>query len=166
MAGRTEIRVEGFDSMEWTSLREYRKPPSKRFEWMETAKGFDVVGLPDTTAGRRRYIECLETLVDWSKPTEAGKVLWEGQSLQSTLRRGWYFGSQRFREKLLDGLGRDGLEADRKTRKRYTRADLKDMIWKWHDGSWRRAWNARALRRPTWRTCARTTSGRPSLRTS
>ena len=112
--------------MEWTSLREYRKPPSKRFEWMETAKGFEVAGLPDTTAGRRRYIERLETLVDWSKPTEAGKVLWEGQSLQSTLRRGWYFGSQAFREKLLDGLGRDGLNADRKTRKRYTRADLKD----------------------------------------
>ena len=52
--------------------------------------------------------------------------MWEGQSLQSTLRRGWYFGSQGFREKLLDGLGWDGLEADRKTRKRYTRADLKD----------------------------------------
>ena len=29
---------EGFDSMEWTSLREYRKPPSKRFEWMETGR--------------------------------------------------------------------------------------------------------------------------------
>ena len=42
------------------------------------------------------------------------------------MRRGWYFGSQEFREKLLDRLGRDGLEADRKTRKRYTRADLKD----------------------------------------
>ena len=47
-------------------------------------------------------------------------------SLQSTLRRGWYFGSQAFREKLLDRLGRDGLDADRKTRKRYTRPDLKD----------------------------------------
>jgi putative transposase len=117
---------EGFDSMEWTSLREYRKPPTKRFEWMESTKGFETVGLPDTTAGRRRYLERLETLVDWSKPTEAGKVLWEGQSLQSTLRRGWYFGSQAFREKLLDRLGRVGLDADRKTRKRYTRADLKD----------------------------------------
>jgi len=117
---------EGFDSMEWTSLREYRKPPTKRFEWMETAKGLEAVGLRDTTAGRRRYIERLETLVDWSKPTEAGKVLWEGQGLQSTLRRGWYFGSQAFREKLLDRLGRKDLDADRKTRKRYTRADLKD----------------------------------------
>ena len=117
---------EGFDSMEWTSLREYRKPPTKRFEWMETGKGLCVVGLQDTTAGRRRYIERLETMVDWSKPTEAGKVLWEGQSLQSTLRRGWYFGSQAFREKLLDRLGRAGLDADRRTRKRYTRADLKD----------------------------------------
>ena len=46
--------------------------------------------------------------------------------MQSTLRRGWYFGSQAFREKLLDRLGRAGLDADRRTRKRYTRADLKD----------------------------------------
>ncbi len=53
---------------------------------METAKGFEVVSLRDTTAGRRRYIERLETLVDWSRPTEAGKVLWEGQSLFQRVR--------------------------------------------------------------------------------
>jgi putative transposase len=117
---------EGFDSWEWTSLREYRKPPSKRFEWMETRKGFEAVDLKDTTAGRRRYIERLEALVDWSQPTEAGKVLWEGQSLQSTLQRGWYFGTQAFREKLLDRLGRPDLEAGRNTQKRYTNAEFKD----------------------------------------
>jgi putative transposase len=117
---------EGFDSWEWTSLREYRKPQSKRFEWMETGKGFESVDLKDTPAGRRRYIERLEALVDWSEPTEAGKVLWEGQSLQSTLRRGWYFGTQAFREKLLDRLGRSGLEAGRNTQKRYTNAEFKD----------------------------------------
>ena len=77
---------------------------------METEKGFGAVELPDTTAGRRRYIERLETLVDWSMPTEAGKVLWEGQSLQSTLRRGWYFGSQAFRETLLNRLGETELD--------------------------------------------------------
>lgn len=117
---------EGFDSMPWTSLREYRKPPTKRFEWMETEKAFGAVELPDTTTGRRRFIERLETLVDWDMPSEAGKVLWEGQSLQSTLRRGWYFGSQAFREALLNRLGETELHGDRKTRKRYTRADLRD----------------------------------------
>jgi hypothetical protein len=50
---------EGFDSWEWTSLRDYRKPPSKRFEWMETGKGFEAVSLKDTSAGRRRNIEPL-----------------------------------------------------------------------------------------------------------
>jgi putative transposase len=117
---------EGFDSMEWTSLREYRKPPTKRFEWMETEKAFETVDLKDTSAGRRHYIERLEGLVNWSKPTNAGKVLWQGQSLQSTLQRGWYFGSQAFREKLMENLGRAELDADRKTPKRYSRADLKD----------------------------------------
>ena len=38
---------------------------------------------------------------------------------------------------------------------------LMDMMSKWPDGSWRRAWNARALRRQTWQACPRTTSGRP-----
>ena len=53
-------------------------------------------------------------------------MLWEGQSLKSTLRRGWYFGTQAFREKLLDRLGRPNLEAGRNTRKRYTNAEFKD----------------------------------------
>jgi hypothetical protein len=39
---------------------------------------------------------------------------------------GGYFGSQAFREKLMENLGRAGLDADRKTPKRYSRADLKD----------------------------------------
>lgn len=109
-----------FDSHPWTSLREYRKTPSRRQEWMATAAGFEATGLKDSPAGRRRFLERLETLIDWSCPDRAGRVLWEGQGLQSTMRRGWYFGSQEFREKLLgmtgrrDG-GRPGLErADRR----------------------------------------------------
>lgn len=38
---------------------------------------------------------------DWEEPNVTGKIMWQGQSLQSTLRRGWYFGSQAFREKML-----------------------------------------------------------------
>ena len=53
---------EGFDCMEWTSLREYRKPPSKRFGWMETAKGFEVAGQGNGPAdcGRRPGDEAAE----------------------------------------------------------------------------------------------------------
>jgi hypothetical protein len=120
-------KADGFDSAEWTSLREYRKPPSKRFEWMETAKGFECCELKDTVAGRRKFIERLEQQVDWSKANEAGRVLWEGQGLQSTLRRGWYFGEQAFREKLLKIAGLDREKAVTKNRKLYTSAELKDL---------------------------------------
>jgi putative transposase len=97
---------EGFDSHPWTSLREYRKPPGRRQEWMETGAGFEATGLRDSPAGRRKFVERLETLIDWSCPDRAGRVLWEGQGLQSTLRRGWYFGSQEFREELMRRLGK------------------------------------------------------------
>lgn len=118
---------DGFDGAEWTSLREFRKPPGKRFEWMETAKVFECCDLKDSAAGRRKFVERLERLVDWRKPDDAGRVHWEGQSLQSTLRRGWYFGGQAFRERLLKLAGLDEEKPMEKDRKRYTSAELKDV---------------------------------------
>ncbi len=66
-----------------------------------TSAGFDSAELEDSTKGRRTYLERLENLIDWSQPDSAGRILRKGQSLQSTLKRGWYFGTQDFREKLL-----------------------------------------------------------------
>jgi hypothetical protein len=119
-------RGAGFDQWRWTSLREYRQPPSKRAEWMDTGPGFEAAGLPDTPAGRRAFIGRLERMVDWSEPDAAGKVLWEGQSLQSTLQRGWYFGSQAFRDLLLGNFGGGSPQSAGKRERRYDRAELKD----------------------------------------
>ena len=93
---------EGSEAYEWSSLRENRIPPSKRFEWTETRCSMDRLQNKDNPAGRRKYFRRLETLTDWSKPNDAGRVLWEGQSLQSTLKRGWYFYEQAFRDRLLE----------------------------------------------------------------
>jgi REP element-mobilizing transposase RayT len=109
-------RMGGFDDYEWTSLFDYRRPPSKRPAWMETADGFELAGLRDTPAGRRKYLERIEQMTNWTKPDEAGRVLWEGQTLQSTLRRGWYFGAQEFRDHLLKKLGKPEVEKQRRTR--------------------------------------------------
>jgi hypothetical protein len=49
----------------------------------------------------------------------------QGQSLQSTLKRGWYFGAQEFREKLLSWLETEKANLERKTARRYTRGELK-----------------------------------------
>jgi hypothetical protein len=52
-------------------------------------------GFKDTVAGRRRYV-----LPESGE--DIGVELLENQSLQSTLERSWYWGSQIFREQLLD----------------------------------------------------------------
>ncbi|MFT6864191.1 MAG: hypothetical protein ACJAVK_002755, partial [Akkermansiaceae bacterium] len=92
---------QGFDESPWTSLREYRKPRTKRQPWIAPSSGFEAVGLEETSRGRKAYITRLENLIDWSQPSDSGKILWQGQSLQAALKRGWYFGAQEFREKLL-----------------------------------------------------------------
>ncbi len=63
------------------------------------------VELPDTAAGRRRFLEWTEGCIDEKDPDQAGDAMPDGQSLQSTFRRGWYFGSEKFREKLVELLG-------------------------------------------------------------
>jgi len=46
--------------------------------------------------------------LSWKKESDRrGVVDREGQSLQSTLRRGWYWGAQNFREQLLERFGRE-----------------------------------------------------------
>ena len=116
---------QGFDESPWTSLREYRKPPTKRQPWIATSSGFEAVGLEDNSWGRKVYITRLENLIDWSQPSDSGKILWQGQSLQSTLKRGWYFGAQEFRKKLLARLETGKANLERKTARRYTSGELK-----------------------------------------
>jgi hypothetical protein len=55
-------------------------------------------GLKDDAAGRRAYLKHLEERVR-QEGEKAGRGLPEGQSLQSTLQRGWMFGSEAFKEK-------------------------------------------------------------------
>jgi hypothetical protein len=62
---------------------------------------FSLFGLKDSAAGRRQFLERLELRAREEPARSCGARLPEGQSLQSTFRRGWYFGSQGFRERLL-----------------------------------------------------------------
>jgi len=43
---------------------------------MATSAGFESVGLDDTSRGRKAYITRLENLIDWSHPSDSGKILW------------------------------------------------------------------------------------------
>ena len=70
-------------------------------QWANVERAFSVFGLKDSAAGRRQFLERLEQREREEPTRTCGAELPEGQSLQSTLRRGWYFGSQAFRERLL-----------------------------------------------------------------
>ena len=90
-------------------------------------RGLTHLELPDTAAGRRRFLEWTEGLIDWKKRWKAGDAAREGQTLNSTLRRGWYFGSERFRERLVAKLEKlkPGSPSENR-RKGYSAAQVRD----------------------------------------
>ena len=98
--------ADGLESYPWSSLRHYIAVPKMRPRWLETAMAFSVTGCENTASGRRKFLETLELRVDWKNPRQAGAVYSKGEgkpelALHSALRRGWFFGSQEFREMLL-----------------------------------------------------------------
>jgi len=98
--------ADGLESYPWSSVKNYVSAVRSRPEWMETATGFSVCGCEDSAGGRREYLKVLERRVDWKHPTKAGAAYSEGEgkpelAVHSAMRRGWFFGSQKFREKLL-----------------------------------------------------------------
>ncbi len=79
--------------------------------WLETATGLEVCECGDTAGGRREFLDLLERRVDWHNPRLAGTTFPEGNgqpqlAVYSSLRRGWLFGSEHFREKLLRMLAK------------------------------------------------------------
>jgi len=63
-----------------------------------------VFGLEDTDGGREAYRERLEQIIPRENPKKAGRVDREttpAQTLQATIQRGWYFGSEKFKDQML-----------------------------------------------------------------
>jgi putative transposase len=95
----------------WSSLRRgYAVSPQKRPSWLKTEEGFGILGLDDSVKGRRQYVRRLE---DQAREGVHAPVLSERQSLQSTLRRGWYWGSEQFREFLLKKVDEAAMRRNR-----------------------------------------------------
>ncbi len=86
----------------WSSLvKGYLVPASKRPKWLVTHDRLAVGrGGEERVSDRRQYLNHLFKIAR-SEGVKAGKSLPEGQGGQSTFSRGWYWGSQEFREKLL-----------------------------------------------------------------
>jgi REP element-mobilizing transposase RayT len=93
----------GLLNYRWSSLSQvYAIGPNRRPKWCATERGFSAFGCQDSIAGRREMIKRLEQRAIAEEAQKCGWAVREGQSLNSTLRRGWYWGSEAFREKLLE----------------------------------------------------------------
>lgn len=96
----------GLEEYRWSSLAGYFGPVRKRPQWLQTQKGFEVVGVEDTASGRREFLKVLERRVDWSQSGLAGVKFCDGEEgvsldVGAAIRRGWMIGTEAFREKLL-----------------------------------------------------------------
>jgi REP-associated tyrosine transposase len=99
----------------WSSVAQgYALPPSKRPRWLAAQDGLAGFGCADTTKGRRRWVERLDRRMTEEDTARCGQVPLSEQvdARCSHLRRGWYWGSQAFAEKLLQ-LGQRTLTRER-----------------------------------------------------
>jgi REP element-mobilizing transposase RayT len=105
----------------WSSLPAYvlkRKRPS----WLTVERGLASVGLSDTARDRKLYLNDLESR---AREEEAESVNKEGKTVGAALQRGWYLGSEEFRDRLL-ALGSAALERHRSSGQNYHGPEMSD----------------------------------------
>jgi len=89
----------------WSSLsRAYAVAPKAREPWMAAVEGLALFQCEDRAADRRHFVERLEERMKAEAAEKCGLSEMAGQTLQSTLRKGWYWGGEAFKESLLEKL--------------------------------------------------------------
>jgi putative transposase len=87
----------------WSSLTQiYAVGGGRRPPWCATERSFAAFGCKDSVAGRKEMVERLEQRAIAEEGEKCGWISRDGQSLNSTLRRGWYWGSEAFGKNLLE----------------------------------------------------------------
>ena len=92
----------------WSSIaRGYAILPSKRPKWQSCAEGLDAFGWKDIAAGRRKMIAHLDSRAQEEEEKRCGvpELPSERDGRLSELRKGWYWGSQAFCERMLALVG-------------------------------------------------------------
>ena len=121
-------RLPEIESYQWSSLPEYRQTPSRRPEFLETGRAFGRFGLKDGPVGRRHFVDRLAVRALSEKARDCGLSEIAGQGLQSSLWRGWCYGSPTFKERLLE-IAEDLLNrrsSPRRGGKNYSEAEVCD----------------------------------------
>ena len=108
----------------WSSLPGYVRL-RERPDWLFVERGLAVRDLDDSIGSRRRLIEDLERMAADDEAEHAGLTVVDEQNLESTLRRGWYYGRQSFRDWLLDKAD-EVLQQHSKKRKNYHGLEVRE----------------------------------------
>jgi REP element-mobilizing transposase RayT len=93
----------------WSSVAGgYALPPGRRAKWLAAGHGLGVFECGDTAAGRRRFVGRLDrrAMEEEAKRCGVPALGAEFDARCSHLRKGWYWGTQAFAERLLRGLGK------------------------------------------------------------
>ena len=131
----------------WSSLAGgWALPPKKRAKWLAVAEGLERYDLKDTAAGRRRLVEQLDrkAVEEDFKQCGVPVMLEDVDKRCSHLRRGWYWGTQAFAEKLSKMVSK-AKGAKKRTSRAYSKtvevqahdeAQAKQWLkeWKWGSG--------------------------------
>jgi putative transposase len=95
----------------WSSLVSgYLAAPRKRVKWMKTEAGYGIVGIKDTLRGRQEYLGRIEAK---GREAKGAPKQPEKKSLPSTLVRGWYWGTEQFKELLLSRANHEAIKRNR-----------------------------------------------------
>jgi putative transposase len=141
------VRPEAGESVQdypWSSLAGgYALPPTKRAKWLAAESGLKAFNLGDTTAGRRAMVERLDKRARGEAVKRCGvpDVAEEADARVSHLRRGWYWGTQAFGERM-----RQVAAAALKQKAPRSRAYEKDRLVQEHGERLAQAWLARGLK--------------------
>jgi hypothetical protein len=108
----------------WSSLPGYARQKG-RARWLCVERGLGAFDWADTARERRAFVERLEARARSEGAERCGASTLDGQSLQSTLQRGWYFGREAFRDWLLEKADAV-LGARRRSRKNYHGPEVSD----------------------------------------
>jgi putative transposase len=108
----------------WSSLSGYvllRRRP----KWLCVERGLATLQREDRARDRKSLLREIESFAQEEEVERSGLSTIEGQSLQSTVRRGWYFGSEAFREWLLEKAD-ETIGGKRKKRQNYHGAEIRE----------------------------------------
>lgn len=122
--GRAKI-VDGVEKVAtdypWSSLAQgYALSPTKRPKWLAVVEGLDLYGGKDTAKGRRAYLTRYDK---WIADESGLDYEVGGGSFEAKIRRGWFWGSEGFKEQLLKLLENEPPRQSRNYRSSATSRD-------------------------------------------